>query len=458
MLENSHVQNEAELVGNKAELIPQNDEEDIQTAEIKDVMLQQNISEIMRVSEQDIEKSFAQMGIVPADAEPVVSEYKERADKLGRRLRAVVAAFTLGVASASGVAHEGENTESNTTAVTQFENVTDAQRRENAIRVPHELQAASLPDEVVMNGEIEDVSEESRTAQKMFEKEIKEEKAVAERIEKGFADENELITFFGELVRSSASEYMAIYGKTDQGKIEILKWKGGGELTIAVKATDVDVEQYRARGYKKLTMMHTHPQTTLELLANKGKTIDRGASLPFSPLDVDVALATEYSNRYGNNSEWMQAMPDAYTYDQIVVDPGGVWRYSVEPSHPHFRELEQERLDTITQNEYGQEFLKKHPDISVEEFHEMVKTALSPDELVRDRAYDSALEKGIDSADFKSLLGAYRSGTFGKDADYTKMQFEVLLGEKTPEEFIAYCKAKGITATYTPHTNATKSN
>lgn len=97
MLENSHVQNEAELVGNKAELIPQNDEEDIQTAEIKDVMLQQNISEIMRVSEQDIEKSFAQMGIVPADAEPVVSEYKERADKLGRRLRAVVAAFTLGV-------------------------------------------------------------------------------------------------------------------------------------------------------------------------------------------------------------------------------------------------------------------------------------------------------------------------------------------------------------------------
>lgn len=466
-----------ESIHHPSEAFADQDELEKRKREMKHSALFNDVVSITNVINEDVVLSMEKKGITEEDYEPIVAEYQARSNDIAKRLRAVVAAFALGMTSASGATSNTENIQQETVAVATNENENSAFTQAQTMGLPSfsvydegevPTPVENVPEEVIKREGLQEVSNpvEMSDEEKQAQAEAKARtervqaggKVVAERLEKGFENEEELFAFFGEVARTSAVEHMALYGVNEQNKIEILKKWGGDEAAVPIGIKDFDVEQYRERGHKKLTAIHTHPQssleTILEIIKKEGTTIAPEASFPFSPLDINTALIAEYNNRYGNMGEWMQGVPGEYTFDHVVVDPSGVWKYSVDPSHEHFQDIEHERLNATIESEYGQEFLKKYPSLSKEEFFEIIKTGLSPDELIRDRSHASARTKGVALDDLISLLNSYRVGEFtsseGHDMEYTNMQFSVLNGEKTPQEFIEFCKERGITATYTP--------
>jgi len=431
----------------------------------------QEVGDAMNQIDQDPLVQAERFGVMIPQR--IAEEYQSRRDEIiarGKKLLSVLAFGTF-VATTPSVASERPVTEQNI----PDEIVQIARHGESAVEVeesPLEISESSIPDDDGLNGLNEEIlpdwermedegdiargEEITRMNMEQLEKQA-EIFQTRERIDQGFANEEEVLTFFGELADRGYVEHGLLYAITEGGSIEILLYTPGDATTLENEIEDFDVEPYRARGLKVLKNLHTHPKKAIEgLFAEEGKTApELSAPMPFSVPDLNIAMWTAYSDRYTEAEQWQQSPSGTYSYENIVVDPTGVWTYEVNPSHPYVQEVMQARINRALSSDAAKRFLASHPDMSEEQFTNMMIAITSADPIVRGREDLYIMENKFNTKDLIAVVNAISGGGMmnegGTEYDLTGRQFDVMQGTSQDiQKFIDYFRDRGVNVTYTP--------
>jgi hypothetical protein len=387
----------------------------------------------------DVASKLHEIAIPPELAEPVVAEFQSRAGFIREKLQNIAAAFVLGTVPLSGVTGEAPQVVESEVTVSSVE--------AEAQTTPQNMETISVekPDSTL------NVSVEKPSVAEMYAGDP-EQLRISERLKQDFKDEDELLAFCQTIAERSSVEHFVIYGKNDKGEVKVLESGSGTHHNVYIPHDKLEADEYRKEGYTDVTILHTHPRDTIDSLTPSGEVTSETATprtFPFSTPDlVGFARKAAYDSRFADDRRWK-----ASRQENVVVDPSGVWRYRVDIDSPFLQQLVQERTEGLLNSEEAKEYLARNPEVTTETLKDIISAISSPDSLVRARGLESVTKSNSDSIDVLiQMISLYSNGSYGPETsvekEFAANQIAVSEGKMTIDEFIDYCKQKGITVSY----------
>lgn len=315
---------------------------------------------------------------------------------------------------------------------------------EMTVEIPFELlpeDAIQPPPHLMQTADVETLRDEldARTALENQQIKAVEQDRVHARIEQGFTNEEELMQFYSDMAREGKFEHVVIYGITQTGELKIFFHDIGDSMWYGVSQEDSRIDKPRAQHVTALRLLHTHTAHAAEERKSEGlfdaKTDPLETVLPFSSADLNTAITMGWLNRYDDVSLWRDSIPGACTYDNIVVDPTGVWTYSVDPTHPYIHEIMQRKLDMVLDSSDAKTLLTKYPDLSKEKLAEMIRTLASPDSFVRARAENGIKQYSPSQQD--SIISLSEQYTL--NSLYNKTRINFIINKCTQSKYNINC-------------------
>lgn len=307
---------------------------------------------------------------------------------------------------------------------------------------------------VVLGGEQETEALESRQrdAKYAFEQEFRDGT---------FSNEEEVLALLHKAAREFDNEFFSMYAIKPDGRVEIVSATFIGKYGGTLPDRNENMRMSRTKN-QKILLAHTHPISSAESLDLEKSHEKAFQRMPPSLVDIRAASELSWLDRYDDPraSEGIERGGQiSDPTEGVVVDGEGVWKYRVDFFHPYLQEQRKAAVEEAVKMNAVQQTISQERGgsaVDAERVRKYYAQIVIPDETIARRLLKD-IPKNI-QRDFASVSHARMAGTGSDEGfgyEYTNEQVKVGNAkpeerEKATEDFILWCRERGIEITFTP--------
>lgn len=307
---------------------------------------------------------------------------------------------------------------------------------------------------VVLGGgqETEALESRQRDAKYAFEQEFRDGT---------FSNEEEVLALLHKAAREFDNEFFSMYAIKSDGRVEIVSATFIGKYGGILPDRNENMRMSRTKN-QKILLAHTHPISSAESLDLEKSHEKAFQRMPPSLVDIRAASELSWLDRYDDPraSEGIERGGQiSDPTEGVVVDGEGVWKYRVDFFHPYLQEQQKAAVEEAVKMNAVQQTISQERGgaaVDAERVRKYYAQIVIPDETIARRLLKD-IPKNI-QRDFAAVSHARMAGTGSDEGfgyEYTNEQVKVGNAkpeerEKATEDFILWCRERGIEITFTP--------